>query len=55
MVALGLMLPALLKILELRGRKIPPALAASLVLIGGLVLRVVMVKAGQLSTWMPMT
>jgi protein NrfD len=54
MVALGLLLPAFLKILELRGQKIPPALAASLVLIGGLILRVVMVKAGQLSSWMPL-
>lgn len=50
-VGMGLMLPAFLKIVELKGAHIPPAFGASLVLIGGLVLRVVIVKAGQLSTW----
>ena len=53
MVALGLLFPAALKIFELRGKHIHPAIAASLVLVGGLVLRVLMVKAGQLSAWMP--
>jgi len=52
MVGLGLLLPAFLKLFELKGKEIPTAIAASLVLVGGLVLRFVMVEAGQISTWL---
>jgi formate-dependent nitrite reductase membrane component NrfD len=52
-VGVGLLLPAFLKILELKGKEVPTAIAASLVLAGGLILRFVIVEAGQLSTWLP--
>ncbi|MCP4146706.1 MAG: polysulfide reductase NrfD [bacterium] len=48
---LGLLLPAFLEIMELRGKELPAAIAAMLVLVGGLLLRFLMVEAGQLSTW----
>lgn len=50
-VGIGLLLPALLKWWELKGKQIPTALSPALVLIGGLVMRYVFVQAGQLSTW----
>ena len=50
-VGIGLLLPAFLKISELKGKEIPAALSAVLVLVGGLILRVVIVQAGQISTW----
>jgi formate-dependent nitrite reductase membrane component NrfD len=50
-VGIGLLLPAFLKAVELRGREIPASIAASLVLLGGLIMRFVFVEAGQLSTW----
>ena len=40
------------KIAELKGKEIPASIAASLVLIGGFVMRVVFVEAGQISTWL---
>ncbi len=51
--SIGLSLPAILELLEIKGHHIPSALAASLVLIGGLALRFVIVKAGQISSWLP--
>ncbi|MGE5341914.1 MAG: NrfD/PsrC family molybdoenzyme membrane anchor subunit [Candidatus Omnitrophota bacterium] len=53
LVGTGLLLPAFLKVMELRGKPIPVALGASLVLAGGLILRVIMVEAGQMSAWLP--
>ena len=50
---IGLILPALLEFYEIKGRHIPVALSPTLVLIGGLLLRFLMVKAGQMSTWIP--
>jgi formate-dependent nitrite reductase membrane component NrfD len=50
-IGIGLLLPAFLKIIELKGKEIPASIAASLVLIGGFVMRVVIVEAGQISTW----
>jgi len=47
----GLLLPALLELFEIRGRAIPAAVPAVMVLLGGLVLRIVMVDAGQISAW----
>jgi len=50
---MGLTIPALLEWMELKGKHIPSYIAASLVLIGGLILRFVMVEAGQISSWLP--
>lgn len=51
-IILGLIAPAILEFLELRGFKIPVAVPALLVLIGGLVLRFVMVEAGQITRYL---
>jgi formate-dependent nitrite reductase membrane component NrfD len=51
-VILGLVFPAVLEILELRGYKIPVALPAILILFGGLVFRFIMVEAGQLTRYL---
>ena len=48
-VGFGLVLPFILEALELKGKHIPPALPALLVLIGGLLFRIIMVSAGQMS------
>ena len=49
---LGLIIPAVLEILELRGHKIPVAVPASLILFGGLMLRFIMVEAGQVTRYL---
>ena len=41
-----------MEFLELRGFKIPVAVPAILILIGGLVLRFVMVEAGQITRYL---
>lgn len=51
-VVLGLVFPAILEILELRGYHIPIAIPALLILIGGLVFRFVMVEAGQITRYL---
>lgn len=51
-VILGLAVPAILEILELKGLKIPVAIPVLLVLIGGIVFRFVMIDAGQLSRYL---
>lgn len=51
-VGMGLVLPFLLEVLELRGIKIPAALPASLILIGGLIFRIIMVEAGEATRWL---
>lgn len=51
-VILGLIFPAILEILELRGYKIPVAVPALLILFGGLAFRVIMVEAGQLTRYL---
>ena len=50
-VGFGLVLPFILEALELRGKHIPPALPALLVLIGGFLFRIIMVEAGQMSEY----
>ncbi len=50
--SIGLVIPALLEILEARGKKIPYYIAPALVLFGGLLFRFIMVHAGQLSRWL---
>ena len=51
-VLLGLVIPAFLEILELRKYKIPSMLSALLVIVGGLILRFIVVDAGQASRWL---
>lgn len=48
-VGFGLVLPFILEAMELKGFKIHPALPALLVLLGGLLFRIIMVQAGQMS------
>jgi len=50
-VGFGLVLPFILEAFELKGHHIPPALPAILVLIGGLLFRIIMVQAGQVSEY----
>jgi formate-dependent nitrite reductase membrane component NrfD len=50
-VGLGLVVPAVLEILEMRDKKVPYAAAPVLVLIGGLILRFILAHAGQMSHW----
>lgn len=50
-VVLGLLTPAVLEIMELRGKKIPVAIPAFLILLGGLIFRFIMVDAGQISKY----
>lgn len=51
-IALGLLLPALLEILELVGFKVPIFIPAILVLLGGLIFRFIMVEAGQITRYL---
>lgn len=51
-VVLGLVFPAALEILELRGFKIPIAIPAMLILVGGLIFRFIMVEAGQITRYL---
>ena len=48
----GMVLPAILEVLELRGRKIPVFLPSLLILAGGLLFRFIMVEAGQVSGYL---
>ena len=50
-VGFGLVLPFILEAMELKGFKIHPALPALLVLLGGLLFRIIMVQAGQISEY----
>ncbi len=51
-IILGLIFPAALEILELRGYKVPIAIPAFLILMGGLVFRFIMVEAGQITRYL---
>ena len=51
-VFMGLVLPALLEMLELRGVKIPAAIPALLILLGGLIFRILMVEAGEFTRYL---
>jgi protein NrfD len=50
-VGIGLVIPAILEVCELTGRIRPTRIPAMMVLFGGLMLRIVMVEAGQISQW----
>jgi protein NrfD len=51
-VVIGLVFPAALEILEIRGKKIPVAIPAILILLGGLLFRLIMVEAGQVTRFL---
>ena len=51
-VILGLIFPALLEGIELMGYKVPVAIPALLILMGGLIFRMVMVEAGQITRYL---
>jgi protein NrfD len=51
-VILGLLVPAILETLEMKGYKVPVAIPALLVLLGGLIFRFVMVEAGQITRYL---
>jgi len=51
-VGLGLVIPAIFEIMKLRGYKIPVALPALLILVGGLIFRFIMVDAGQITRFL---
>jgi len=51
-VILGLIIPAVLELIELIGYKIPVVVPALLVILGGLIFRFVMVEAGQLTRFL---
>ncbi len=51
-VGLGLVVPLLAEWLEIRGFKVPVQIPAILVLLGGLILRFIVVDAGQSSRWL---
>ncbi len=52
-VGMGLVLPWILEILELKGFTVPVAVPAFLILLGGLIFRIIMVYAGEISSFMP--
>ena len=51
-IILGLLVPALIEVMEVLGKKVPAAVPAFLVLMGGLVFRFVMVEAGQITRYL---
>ncbi len=51
-VILGLIFPAVLEILELKGFKVPIVIPAVLILLGGLIFRFLMVEAGQITRYL---
>jgi formate-dependent nitrite reductase membrane component NrfD len=51
-IILGLIVPATFEVIELMGYKVPVAVPAILVIIGGLVFRFVMVEAGQITRYL---
>lgn len=51
-VGLGLTVPAILEVLELRKKKVHYAIAPAMVLVGGLLFRFILAHAGQMSRWL---
>lgn len=49
LVVLGLLVPLILEVFELAGFKVPVIIPAILILIGGLIFRILMVEAGQIT------
>ena len=50
-VALGLVVPLGIEYFELKGKKIPHYLVPAMILVGGLIFRIIMVHAGQISSY----
>lgn len=51
-IILGLLIPALLETIEIFGYKVPVIIPSILVLLGGLIFRVIMVEAGQITRYL---
>ena len=51
-IILGLLVPASIELMEILGKKIPAAVPAMLILLGGLIFRFVMVEAGQITRYL---
>ena len=51
-IILGLIFPAILESIELLGYKVPVAIPAILILMGGLIFRMVMIEAGQITRYL---
>lgn len=51
-VIMGLIIPAILEIFELRGSKVPVWIPSFLILFGGLIFRFIMVEAGQITRFL---
>jgi formate-dependent nitrite reductase membrane component NrfD len=51
-IILGLLVPALIEVMEVFGKKVPAIIPALLVLLGGLIFRFVMVEAGQITRYL---
>lgn len=51
-ILLGLIFPAILEVLELRGYKVPVIIPAILILLGGLIFRFLIVEAGQITKYL---
>lgn len=51
-VVVGLVIPFILEVFELRGVKIPVAIPSLMILVGGLIFRFIMVDAGQLTRYL---
>lgn len=51
-VILGLIVPAILEIMELSGKRVPIWIPSLLILVGGLIFRFIMVEAGQITRYL---
>jgi formate-dependent nitrite reductase membrane component NrfD len=51
-IILGLLVPALIELMEILGKRIPAVVPALLILLGGLIFRFVMVEAGQITRYL---
>ena len=51
-VVLGLIMPAIFEIMELKGYRVHVAIPAMLIIMGGLLFRFVMVEAGQITRYL---
>lgn len=51
-VGMGMVLPFFLEVFEMRGKKIPAAIPALLILTGGLIFRIIMVEAGEATRYL---
>ena len=51
-VGMGLVIPLILELFEVNGAKIPHYIVPVLVLVGGLIFRIIIVQAGQISSYM---